>query len=513
MPPFEDTSLSTYRLFNNSLGDVLSALLQNARRAGAKIVDLELQVDGADMWLSVTDDGAGIADPSVLLALGRSGWGDSVARGEDPAGMGLFSLAGRDVAIRSSCRETGEAWEVDITSQAWEAGTPATVTAAPLACGTQLRFRLDERWRDDIDQAAHYAALYSPLSVRLNGAPLPRRDWLEGAEAIFEEDGVRIGLFNDCRATHMSPCINFHGVIVTSSMPAVAEKDHSWWARIDIVNAPKLRLVLPARKEMVENAALEALRAAVRRAIYRHIRTLGCHRLPFERWSEARDLGIPLPEADRVLMSWIPQRADWNSLPSARSPVRVADHLLLGSFGPALEQCAALAMQRAGAFQGRLACPDKDMEGYSWYEGLRCISSLHFTIEREGEAFRIDGSQSSELDSGPVDRLSLVLTISGVVEEKVTLPAPVVIDYDDVQCCSLDDARILLASGDPMTPAQLVDLLEGACFSSSGDRDADSWESQHERFLLDARAMATRLLLGDDAALMGRLRAILADQI
>src|SRR3546814_14318305 len=58
--------------------------------------------------------------------------------------------------------------------------------------------------------------------------------------------------------------------------------------------------------------------------------------------------------------------------------------------------------------------------------------------------------------------------------------------------------------------AELVDLLDGACFCASDDREADSWDTQHDRFLLDAQDMATRLLLGDEAALLERLRAILA---
>ncbi|MFC3216087.1 ATP-binding protein [Novosphingobium panipatense] len=87
------------RLFNNTLGDILSELIQNARRAGASAVDLKVIDADGTAFLAIADDGAGIEDPSVILALGRSGWGDEIARREDPAGMGVFSLAGRDVEI------------------------------------------------------------------------------------------------------------------------------------------------------------------------------------------------------------------------------------------------------------------------------------------------------------------------------------------------------------------------------------------------------------------------------
>src|SRR3546814_8596148 len=93
--------------------------------------------------------------------------------------------------------------------------------------------------------------------------------------------------------------MNCHGVKVACRLPSVKEVDASypWTARIDIVDAPSLQLVLPARKEVVDNAALGALRAAVQTAIYRTIGSEGSHRLSFQNWQRAADLGIELPEA------------------------------------------------------------------------------------------------------------------------------------------------------------------------------------------------------------------------
>src|SRR3546814_18037360 len=59
------------RLFNNTLGDILSELIQNARRAGASAVDLKVIEADEAAFLANVDDGAGIEDPSVILALGR----------------------------------------------------------------------------------------------------------------------------------------------------------------------------------------------------------------------------------------------------------------------------------------------------------------------------------------------------------------------------------------------------------------------------------------------------------
>src|SRR3546814_9901977 len=80
-----------------------------------RIGDLCSDVCSSDLVvLAIVDDGAEIEDSSVFLALGRSGWGDDIARREDPAGMGVFSLAGRDVEVRSCPRSTGDGWSIRI---------------------------------------------------------------------------------------------------------------------------------------------------------------------------------------------------------------------------------------------------------------------------------------------------------------------------------------------------------------------------------------------------------------
>ena len=498
------------RLFNNMLGDVLAELLQNARRASATCVAITLDGEGSETWLSVSDDGAGIADPSVILALGRSGWNDDVAQREDPAGMGVFSLAGRDVEIHSCANDDGSGWMVRVAADAWEARTPIPVTAIDRPRGTTIRFQLDTRWHESLDMAAKAAALYCPIPVTLHGEALPQQDWLAGAEAVIEDAGVRIGLFNDLRATRFSPCINFHGVIVTATLPSIGEKRRNWWARVDIVDAPALQLVLPARKEMVENAALEALRDAVRRAIYRHIQSLGSHRLAFEQWQEADALAIVLPEAEPLLPAWSPATADTNNRSAVVNVVPAGHHIIVDGFEPAFEQCMAFALQKDGRYDGLLSEPDDTMAGYSWYDRLPHIVRLRFEVERDGETAVLDPCEFPGLESGPVDRLTLVLEFSGEGMEALRIPAPVAIEFDEGTHWSFEEASILLASRDALKPAELVELLEGACFSPSDDRDADSWDTQHSRFVLDAQEMATRLLLGDDAALIERLRVVLA---
>jgi hypothetical protein len=376
--------------------------------------------------------------------------------------------------------------------------------------GTEIRLPLEDDWAKSLEASASTAARYCPTPIRFKGAPLSRSDWLAEAVVIVETAGVRIGLYNGARSTHYQPRINFHGLTVPCALPSIDEKDRSWWARVDIVDAPALQLVLPARKEMVENAALETLRETVRKAIYGHIASLGSHRLSFAQWTEARNLGIDLPEATALLRGWTPATADLNSGDVGPGLIPAENLVLMQQFGAPLEQCAAFALARDGRLEGSLADPDNAMAGYGWYDALPRITALKFEIERDGATHVFDSDILPGLESGAVDRLDLVVEISGARSETLTVPAPVVIEYDEAHHWNFEEANILLASPDAISPDELVDLLEASCFCASDDREADSWETQNDRFLLDAREMATRLLLGDDAALVERLRAIIA---
>jgi hypothetical protein len=85
------------RLFTGRLTGRVIELLQNARRAGAKRVE----ITNRDGVVIVRDDGRGIDDFAKLLDLGGSGWEDKLEQSEDPAGVGLFCLAPRPLTIRS----------------------------------------------------------------------------------------------------------------------------------------------------------------------------------------------------------------------------------------------------------------------------------------------------------------------------------------------------------------------------------------------------------------------------
>ena len=76
------------RLFIGSVDGRIIEILQNARRAGAT----EVRISNKEEIVTVQDNGSGIDDFQKLLDLGGSGWDEKLEAGEDPAGVGLFSL-------------------------------------------------------------------------------------------------------------------------------------------------------------------------------------------------------------------------------------------------------------------------------------------------------------------------------------------------------------------------------------------------------------------------------------
>ncbi len=135
------------RTFAATLADIFTETLQNSRRAGATRVRVAVAgpADTGPLTVTVTDDGAGIADPAVLLSFGENGWSEDLVRREDAAGMGMLSLARRGCTVSSRPRSTnGEpapGWRVQLTPEHFLGEAEAEVhphDAAPWPHGTAV---------------------------------------------------------------------------------------------------------------------------------------------------------------------------------------------------------------------------------------------------------------------------------------------------------------------------------------------------------------------------------------
>ncbi|KKL45070.1 hypothetical protein LCGC14_2359340, partial [marine sediment metagenome] len=137
------------RLFTGTLEGRIIEILQNSRRAGATHVNI-VNKDG---FITVCDNGSGIDDFSKLLNLGDSDWDDSMEQSEDPAGVGVFCLAPRELTILSGSRK------VCITESAWTGQPTEVVQNGDFVKGTILIFK-DDLWKfDTVEKLAVFSGL------------------------------------------------------------------------------------------------------------------------------------------------------------------------------------------------------------------------------------------------------------------------------------------------------------------------------------------------------------------
>ncbi len=280
------------RLFTGTLSGRIIEILQNSRRAGATTVHITNQEDR----VTVCDNGHGIEDFAKLLDLGNSGWDQGTEEAEDPAGVGVFCLAPRKVEINSGRKS------VVITKKAWT-GEPVPVqTARESVPGTMLRFN-DESWTfEEVEKQA----VFSGLNVTVDDKPCKQEAFVSEQATLYPQLGFAIEIrsrgnlsqwHHRWKRNYYSDdvLINFHGQVVQFAYRPVSEELQ---CLIDLTGErTAIRMMLPARTQIVENEALLELKSIVEKEVYRFIQKRGSHKLKYVEYCRARELGIELPEA------------------------------------------------------------------------------------------------------------------------------------------------------------------------------------------------------------------------
>ena len=287
------------RLFTGAIEGRIIELLQNARRAGATTV----HITNKDGIVTVADNGKGIEDFSKLLAMGGSGWEDYIENSEDPAGVGLFCLTPRQVEISSKGRR------VVITKEAWTGIPIEVVDDAGSADGTTLRF-MDDKWEFEKVQEQ---AVFSGMEVAVDGKKCAKKHFCSKNAVNYPQLGCRIEvnpkshlekLGESVRSLHYydKVFVNFHGQVVAFDYEPLSDKNLCFF--IDMTGAPTgIRLMLPARTRLVENAALDQLKSAIELEAYRYVACQDSHSLCYKDYLRAKELGIDLAESKPVFQA------------------------------------------------------------------------------------------------------------------------------------------------------------------------------------------------------------------
>ena len=515
------------RFFDAANGQIVEEMLQNARRAGAGSVAVEIDAER----VTITDDGRGIADPQTLLAFGGSAWENGTARAEDPAGMGFFSLARRGATIESrTAAAPEEAWRIDLVPEHFIGERDAEVHPAPSAPrphGTRVTFARQES-DDDVKHTVRRAARYYPLGVTINRVQTKREMFLAEAIHVEEYKGVRIGVRTAASRDPRACRINFHGQqIECRGLPVVTPVSErrggtprEWWTMVDIDHCPPLVLVLPRRDEVVATPFLDDLKAACLRAIFRAIAAHGNDtRLSRAMTLTARAEGIEITEPPAELHRWEPRsaRGSWHDARYQGAPTRpiegsgtgpgmpmetppVAEScgtepplLMAAQAGAATQQVLARALDRAG-LRDSVFQPVDQYAGYDWYNRIERITAVRVTTEKNGvaEQLRLEEEDENRLPTRKVDRIRVALQIENLAGEEGTLTLDTDVAFDaDPSPVSPGEVGIVLADGGETDSHELTDVLMRSFFDVSDDCEGDSADTQEEWRRREYRHMAT----------------------
>lgn len=284
------------RLFTGTLEGRIIEILQNSRRADA----IHVNIINKDGFVTVCDNGGGIDDFSKLLNLGDSDWDDAMEKAEDPAGVGVFCLAPREVTICSGNRK------VCITEKAWTGEPIPILENSDSINGAILVFK-DEPWEFS---TVEKHAVFTGLRVTVDGQICVREHFCSENAVMHPALGCKIEVRQkkSLNKWHMEfrrgyysndVLVNFHGQVVTFRYSPVTEPELAFL--VDMTGEPtEVRMMLPARTRLIENETFEELKAAIEIQAYCFILKRGSHKLSFKEYNRAEELGIKLPEAEPV---------------------------------------------------------------------------------------------------------------------------------------------------------------------------------------------------------------------
>lgn len=434
------------RLFTGTLSGRIAEILQNARRAGAT----EVHITNEEGFVVVHDNGRGVDDFQRLLDLGSSGWDPSLEESEDPAGVGLFCLAPRDALIRSNGKR------VTIAGDGWT-GHPVLIhnDANPVA-GTLLRFP-DEPWTQE-DVSAQ--AVFSTLHVTVDGIACPKLPFVSDSASHHPELGCRIEVRtrNELGEWHSriitrpsyysNVLVNFHGQTVALTHHPVSE--HELRFLVELTGEPTgIRLLLPARTQLVENEAFEALKVALELEAYRYIQRRGTHTLPFKEYRRAHELGISLPEAKPTYSIGLLHADDMPEPVEVSAPTdfplsrcyRLIDNDKFDEFAAT----NAHLLAALGTFEEPFVPVDirRSYDGYSWAKletiesadltvgkvlhadclwcgKVECVDSLRITVRTsDGRTFASDVCMAVQMPETSNARAESIVYLTPAAEEKL----------------------------------------------------------------------------------------------
>ena len=501
-----------------TLGAILAELFDEARRARASRIDVQLASAGATTLVTVAGDGACIADPALRRGLADPAWMGDAADAAFPAGLGLPVLALRGATVRwrtlDAHSSPGPGLRLALAPAHLAGGESAWVEpddTVPWPCGVMIAFEAGEPVAA-IRAAVEAAARHHPLPVALEEEPVPRRAFLDGAVHAEPWRGFVFGVFDGPPEAAATGDLNLHGRVVAAGLPRVTTLDGALWTvRAGAGEGPELSLARPACAEAAVTPFLVSLRDAARRAIYRAMAEAErAPRLSRADTLRAAEAGIAMAEPVPALLPWRPAVADPERPADRPAPVAVHDGAMV--MDAELDAPAAQALYRAlvrAGVDARVLAPEPRLAGAGWYDRLPRIRDVVVRVTVGGAVCPLDavpGRAEGAFREARPEAIAFDLRLAYPYTDRtpvMTLDADLA--FAGPEGAHLDEARPLVTVASDLDPETLAALVRAAWFCTSDAPDADAWATQAARADDRARRLAWSVLASEDEA---RRRAI-----
>ena len=383
--------------------------------------------------------------------------------------------------------------------------------AAPWPYGVAVTFETDEPVAA-IRAAVEAAARHHPLPVVLDGEPIARRAFLDGAVHAEPWRGLVFGVFEGYPGGAGTGDLNLHGRVVSAGLPRVTTLDGAvWTVRAGVAECPDLPLARPACTHAAETPFLHSLRTAARRAVYHAMAEAErAPRLSRADALRAAEAGIAMAEPAPALVPWRPAAADPDRPADPPAPVAVHDGAMVmeAELGPPEAQAFHRALVRAG-LDSRVLAPEPRLAGAGWYERLPRIRAVAVRVTVAGVTCPLDAvperAEGALRESRP-EAVAIDLHLAYPYTDRspvMTLDADLA--FAGPEGAFVDEARPLVTEASDLDPETLAALVRAAYFCPSDAPDADAWATQSRRADDRARRLAWSVLASEDEA---RRRAI-----
>ena len=160
-----------------------------------------------------------------------------------------------------------------------------------------------------------------------------------------------------------------------------------------------------------------------------------------------------------------------------------------------------------GSYTAQIFQSDDALVGNEAYDRLGRITAVDAYGSIGGEFFEL-AAVDPEPDGGAV-RPSVIRVIctvdrGGGRKSRLALMSDVAITGEATSLGS--ECRPFVTPSTQITVDELSELMELAAFTAWEDRESDSWDTQHDEFMDEARAQATALLVSEDEGRLMRIR-------